>query len=108
MRSAAHRSVNHVREGDMPPISDTTWERLVSASRKPWADFGVFGTALGPEYVPGTPGSLLYVGKSAGPLGAKVGSVYAQAASAEASKQWMIGMCDRSPFWRFIDDVRGE
>jgi hypothetical protein len=69
-----------------------------------WADPGVFGTGVGPDYVLGGPKSVLYVGKSAGPLSATVGSGHDQSANAEASRKWMTERCNRrSAFWQFIE-----
>lgn len=67
-------------------IGHGTWRRLVEANRSAaWAERGVFATGIGPEYLPGGRSSLLYVGKSAGPLGAAVGSGEDQIRSASAS-----------------------
>lgn len=92
------------------PIADPTWRNLVRANENAvaagWAEKGVFATGVGLDYVPGAPNSLLYVGKSAGPLGGLVGSVYDQAASAKASEVWMTQRRnERSPFWLFIEKI---
>jgi hypothetical protein len=92
------------------PISETTWRRLVYANeqvvRAGWAQRGVFATGVGPAYRPGHFGSLLYIGKSAGPLGARVRSGLDQLSSAQASKEWMIERKNRrSMFWRFIEKI---
>ena len=88
------------------PISDETWRRLVAANQSSdWAVSGVFATGVGPEYERGRSGSLLYVGKSAGPLGAAVGSSHDQDASGRASTDWMIGRKNKSAFWQFVDRI---
>lgn len=92
------------------PISDETWRNLVQANENAvaagWAERGVFATGVGLDFVPGDPTSLLYVGKSAGPLGSLVGSVYDQQASAKASEAWMTQRRnERSPFWQFIEKI---
>jgi hypothetical protein len=91
------------------PISSGTWRRLVEANRcgvqRGWAEAGVFGPGIGPQYEPNGPASLLYVGKSAGPLGTAVGSVYDQAATIRASTEWMTGFRNKSAFWQMVDKV---
>lgn len=70
-------------------ISDEVWSALVSANERAvangWAEPGVFGPGVGPAYEVGGHSSVLYVGKSAGPLGSRVGSSFDQALNAEAS-----------------------
>ena len=65
------------------PISPAAWSGLVEANEKAasagWAARGVFATGIGPEYQRGAVGSLLYVGKSAGPWGRQ--SVHATTSS---------------------------
>lgn len=89
------------------PISDVTWSALVECNRRAvmagWATEGVFAPGIGPDYVPGSAFSLLYVGKSPGPLGTAVGSGYDQRRGIQASTSWMIGRKNPSPFWRFVD-----
>ena len=91
------------------PISAGTWASLVRANlaavQAGWAAPGVFGTGIGPNYEPGAPGSLLYVGKSAGPLSAAVGLAYDQAESSRASTYWMTEFKNSSPFWQFVDKL---
>ena len=88
-------------------VSDRTWSRLVDASHaataKGWATPGVFATAVGPEFVPGSSNSLLYVGKSGGPLIFDVGLQDDQQAGQEATTRWMIERRNPSAFWRFAD-----
>lgn len=49
---------------------------------------------------------MLYVGKSAGPLGTRVGSAYDQATSMTASREWMhLRKNPRSAFWQFIEKL---
>src|SRR4051794_27975946 len=87
------------------PITDGTWKSLTDANREAvaagWAQAGVFAPGVGPEYAPGEFGSLLFIGKSAGPLGNAVGSCDDQQASARASTQWMIERRNTSAFWQF-------
>jgi hypothetical protein len=98
---------NHQSVSTEPPISPAVWKRLVESSQQAvsagWAEEGVFATGIGPEYRRGVPGSLLYVGKSAGPLGHAVGSCTDQASSGLASMQWMVGRKNLSAFWQFVD-----
>jgi hypothetical protein len=88
-------------------ISSDVWDRLTvencRAREAGWAQLGVFGTGIGPEYRPGAPDSLLYVGKSAGPLGSLVGSVGDQALSSRASTEWMISRRNKSAFWQMVE-----
>lgn len=85
-------------------IGSRTWQALVEANhRSAWAERGVFATGIGPDYVPNGPSSLLYVGKSAGPLGVAVGSGDEQSLSAAASTLWMISRSNKSAFWQFAD-----
>jgi hypothetical protein len=92
-----------------PPISEATWQRLVQANQNAvqdgWAELGIFGPGIGPDYEPGGDCSILYVGKSAGPRGTEVGSVCDQRTSVEASTTWMIERRNRSAFWQLIDAV---
>jgi hypothetical protein len=91
------------------PVSDVNWTRLVEANQAAvkagWGEDGVFGTGIGPEYGRDGFPALLYVGKSAGPLGGEVGSEYDQGASCRASTQWMLEFRNRSPFWQFVDRI---
>jgi hypothetical protein len=91
------------------PISDLTWKRLREANQAAvtagWAQSGVFATGVGPEYAPGELGSLLYIGKSAGPLGNAVGSCDDQLVSGRASAKWMIDRQNKSAFWQFVDQI---
>lgn len=91
----------------MAVITEEVWNDLCDANRRAvsdgWAEAGVFGTGIGPEYVTGGANSILYVGKSAGPLGAAVGSVYEQLASSNASMSWMVERRNLSAFWQLID-----
>ena len=88
----------------MKIISDETWAELVEINQRAgWASEGVFAPAMGPDFVRGQ--GLLYVGKSAGPLGSKVGSTYDQAGSSAASIDWMISKRNKSAFWQFVDNV---
>lgn len=88
-----------------PPIQAETWQKLVDASRNctDWAKPGVFAPAVGPNYQPGA--GLLYVGKSAGPLGNKVGSAFDLQQSMAASLQWMITKQNNSAYWQFVDAI---
>ncbi len=89
------------------PISDHTWRRLVSASTTAaavgWASSGVFATAIGPAFTPGSSDTLLYVGKSGGPLIDDVGVAQDQEVSREATTKWMLGKYNPSAFWVFAD-----
>lgn len=89
------------------PISDRTWRQLVAcnqeAAKEGWASPGVFATGVGPDYDPKNKLALLYVGKSAGPLGTLVGSGGDQIASAAASTKWMIEKRNKSAFWQMVD-----
>jgi hypothetical protein len=91
------------------PISQAVWSRLVETNRRAvlagWAAEGVFGTGIGPEYQRRGAGSLLYIGKSAGPLGHAVGSCNDQLASCAASTQWMVDRKNKSAFWQFVDKI---
>lgn len=88
------------------PISDETWRQLVAcnqeAAKEGWASSGVFATGVGPEYDPKSKLALLYVGKSAGPLGTLVGLGSDQIASAAASAKWMIEKRNKSAFWQMV------
>jgi hypothetical protein len=90
-------------------IPERVWTGLVNANREAaragWAEIGVFAPAVGPEFAAGGRRGLLYVGKSAGPLGTAVGSVHDQAVSSAASQRWMLEFRNRSPFWQFVDKV---
>ena len=90
-------------------IQKYSWDNLVAANEAAvaagWAARGVFATGVGPDYVPGAPASILYVGKSAGPLGAKVGSTATFATSAAASTRWMVDRVNKSAFWQMIDKI---
>lgn len=89
------------------PISDATWKQLTECNRvavkQGWASPGVFATGVGPEYDPTSNLALLYVGKSAGPLGTLVGSNTNQTASGAASTKWMVEKRNRSAFWQMVD-----
>lgn len=89
------------------PISEETWRQLVAcnqeAAEEGWASPGVFATGIGPEYDPGSKLALLYVGKSAGPLGTLVGSGRDQFASGVASTKWMIEKRNKSAFWQMLE-----
>jgi hypothetical protein len=91
------------------PISRGTWDRLAavadSAVRAGWAIPGVFSTAVGPDFEPRSPESVLYVGKSGGPLIDDVGLNNDQAAGEAASTRWMMQRRNPSAFWRFADLV---
>lgn len=90
-------------------ISRKNWNNLTQANDRAvaqgWAMPGVFATGIGPDYQPGGEDSILYVGKSAGPLGGRVGSSNQFASSSEASTQWMIDRVNKSAFWQMIDKV---
>jgi hypothetical protein len=93
-----------VEQGKMP-ISSRTWDGLVAANHRAhstgWAEKGVFGTGIGPDY---KPGGILWVGKSAGPLGSAVGSTHSQAESVAASTRWMVQRENRrSAFWQMAE-----
>ena len=68
-------------------------------------EVGIFGTAKGPEYGQDGYPTLLYVGKSDGPLGSEAGSAYDQDTSCQASTKWMLEFRNRSPFWQFVDHI---
>ena len=82
-----------------------TWDRLVELNRAGASlghyQTGVFATGVGSEFSPDS--GILYVGKSAGPLGGKVGSVFDQKLSGIASANWMAERRNLSPFWQMID-----
>ena len=88
-------------------ISATTWQRLVDLNleqaRTGSVREGVFATGIGPDYHLGD--GLLYIGKSAGPLGDRVGSCADQALSSAASATWMIAKRNLSAFWQFVDQI---
>jgi hypothetical protein len=88
-------------------ISDEKWFALVSANKEAvasgWAAPGVFATGVGPTYEVGGKQSVLYVGKSAGPLGSQVGSNFNQAQSSKASTHWMVNRINKSSFWQMIE-----
>jgi hypothetical protein len=90
-------------------ISDATWQRLVTANKiaveARWAEPGVFATGVGPAFRRGQAGSLLYVGKSAGPRGTRVGLSNDQQAGCKASADWMIERRNLSAFWQFVDCI---
>jgi len=85
---------NHARRSEALPISPVVWDRLVEANQRSvlagWAADGAFATGIGADYHRGCVGSLLYVGKSAGPLGSMVGSCSNQAERGRASSQRMF------------------
>ena len=91
----------------MNTVTDRNWQCLVdanhSAVKQGWAQRGVFGTGIGPDYSSGHPNTILYVGKSAGPLGSAVGSTQEQSESIAASTSWMMERRNPSSFWQFID-----
>ncbi len=92
------------------PISEATWDRLVEANKHAvqtgWAEPGVFGTGIGSQYGHGGIRRILYIGKSAGPLGTAVGSTYDQRVSCAASTRWMEERRNaRSQFWQFIERI---
>jgi hypothetical protein len=93
----------------MQPIQAETWKKLVRANQAAvasgWALPGVFGTGIGPDYVPGQAGTLLYVGKSAGPLGSAVGSTNDLTSSSAASTHWMMSWSNERAFWQFINPI---
>lgn len=88
-------------------ITRPTWTELVRLSAASvasgWATPGVFATAIGSEYEPGTKDSLFYVGKSGGPRIDEVGLCTDQAASSVASQRWMVERRNPSAFWVFAD-----
>jgi hypothetical protein len=95
---------------DALPISPAVWDRLVEANQRAvlagWAADGVFATGIGSKYERGGNASLLYIGKSAGPKGALVGSCSDQARSGFASSQWMFNRENKgSPFWQFLEKI---
>ncbi|MBI2719023.1 MAG: hypothetical protein HY245_16295 [Rhizobiales bacterium] len=88
-------------------ISVKNWNALVEmnceAVRAGWAEAGVFATGIGPHV---KPDGLLYIGQSAGPLGADVGSDYEQSRSIAASTRWMVErLHPNSLFWHMADDL---
>ncbi len=86
------------------PISKVTWEALIARNKaSSWAVAGVFATGVGPKYQLGS--GMLYVGKSAGPLGNLVGSGHDQTESGLASAHWMVSRANKSAFWQFIDRI---
>lgn len=89
------------------PITDTTWKVLADCNREAvkqgWASPGVFGTGVGPAYDSRNQLALLYVGKSAGPLGTLVGSSFSQTLSGAASTKWMVEKRNKSAFWQMAD-----
>lgn len=91
----------------MKTISEDVWAELVesnrSAVRAGWAQPGVFAAAVGPDYRIGE--GFFYIGKSAGPLGSKIGSAYDQKESSAASVEWMIEKRNNSPFWKFAEKI---
>ena len=88
----------------MLTMSNQTWKELVEENGRLVTERivepGVFATGVGPSY---KSGGLLYVGKSAGPLGNLVGSGGDQAESIVASTSWMIERRNRSAFWQLVD-----
>jgi hypothetical protein len=94
------------------PISDTTWRNLIARKdaevREGWAAPYVFAPAIGVHYSIGAPGSLLYVGKSAGPKGKEMGLVDDQSKSIKATSDWMREIETKNPnsnFWHFITRI---
>ncbi|MER8435400.1 hypothetical protein NKH36_19000 [Mesorhizobium sp. M1312] len=89
------------------PISAHTWSRLTECNEKlanaGLSPRGVFAPASGPGYERGGRRALLYVGKSAGPLGTKVGSGSDQTSNIAASTRWMIERHNKSAFWQFAE-----
>ena len=90
-------------------IRPATWAGLIDVNSKAVqrgpAEPGVFATAVGPSYSIGGPRSIFYVGKSAGPLGERVGLTNDQAASTRASTDWMVTRRNLSAFWQMIDKL---
>ena len=88
-------------------IRESTWGSLVYAAKTSvaagWATPGVFATAIGPDYRPGSADAVFYVGKSGGPLVDSVGLCDEQAASSAASTTWMVERKNPSAFWVFAD-----
>lgn len=101
--------MNDLMRGRALPISACNWRDLVQANERAmqagWASRGVFGPAIGPEYAAGSQRNLLYVGKSAGPLGDAVGVGFDREASIAASTKWMIERKNKSAFWQFVDQL---
>ena len=93
----------------MLTISPEVWDRLTTENRRAceagWAQPGVFATGIGPAYKPGASRSLLYIGKSAGPLGSLVGSAADQTLSSRASTEWMISRRNKSTFWQMVERI---
>ncbi|MER8848546.1 hypothetical protein [Mesorhizobium australicum] len=89
------------------PITERTWKKLTDCNRfsvdAGWASSGVFAPGIGPEYDPDGRSALLYVGKSAGPLGSLVGSNHDQASSILASTKWMVERTNKSAFWQMLE-----
>ena len=89
---------------DRLPISDATWQCLTKANFSDWARYGVFATAFDREDF-SQRCRLLYVGKSPGPKGDKLGLNHDQRDSGQKTWEWMIDRKNSSPFWWFIDDI---
>ncbi len=85
-------------------IKTSTWSELVKANAEAvdagWAERGVFATGIGDRY---KAGGILYVGKSAGPLGTNVASGLVLHENIAASTRWMLEKRNLSAFWQMID-----
>lgn len=96
-----------IEGNEVDPISETTWQSLVKCSQTPavaaWASRGVFSTAVGPAFFPGTADGLFYVGKAGGPRIDAVGIAEDQAAGSAAGVRWMLERRNPSAFWTFAD-----
>ncbi|MFZ1813628.1 MAG: hypothetical protein WBO55_03890 [Rhizobiaceae bacterium] len=93
----------------MLPISSSTWKELVQLGKRctesGWAEEGIFAPAIGPNYTPGSKNSILFVGKSAGPLGGNVGSSSYLRSSILASTEWMLQRHNKRGFWVVPDEI---
>lgn len=105
---ASSSSEVHIADGDLPMRSET-WAALVYAGNLAhWARPGVFATAVGDDYEPGSRDSILYVGKSMGALGEKLALGLDQAVNAQITRAWMQNWRinnPRSAFWQVADEL---
>lgn len=102
--SVEPRIGQHLPTSQDLPIAPATWAAMVQAGvQAHWARPGIFATGVGECFEPGDRNSILYVGKSMGALGEKLGLGLDQAENARRTRAWMQDWRVRNPrsaFWQ--------